>query len=63
MSNVAKKRRLFTMKRNQFLAVKNKKSSGMGVWSIVGGIALVAVAAGVVMSLPDIKRYMKIRNM
>lgn len=51
------------MKQNQSLALRSKKSSGAGVWSIVGGIALVAVAAGVVMSLPDIKRYMKIRNM
>ena len=39
------------------------RSSGVGLWSIVGGVALVAVAALVVVNLPDIKRYIKISTM
>lgn len=35
----------------------------MGLWSILGGVALVAVAAVVVVSIPDIKRYIKISTM
>jgi hypothetical protein len=35
----------------------------MNIWSIVGGVALVAVAAAVIVSLPDIKRYIKISTM
>jgi hypothetical protein len=33
------------------------------VWKIVGGMALAVVAAGVVASLNDIKRYIKISTM
>ncbi len=52
------------MKRNQSLAMREQKSSlGMGLWSIVGGAVLVAVAAAVIVSIPDIQRYMKIRSM
>jgi len=32
-------------------------------WKIVGGMALAAVAAGVLASLKDIKRYVKISTM
>lgn len=35
----------------------------MSIWYVIGGAALAVVAAGVIMSLPDIKRYMKIRDM
>ncbi len=35
----------------------------MNMWSIVGGAALLLAAAAVVMSLPDIKRYIKISRM
>ncbi len=35
----------------------------MTVWSIVGGAALLLAAAAVVVSLPDIKRYIKISSM
>ncbi|GAC1400900.1 MAG: hypothetical protein NVSMB56_16040 [Pyrinomonadaceae bacterium] len=42
---------------------RSKKSSDAGMWSIIGGAALVLVAAVVVVSLPDIKRYIKISTM
>jgi hypothetical protein len=35
----------------------------MNMWSIVGGAALLLAAAAVVVSLPDIKRYIKISRM
>jgi hypothetical protein len=35
----------------------------MNIWSIVGGVALIAAAAAVIVSLPDIKRYIKISTM
>lgn len=38
-------------------------SSGHLVWKIVGGMALAAVAAGVITSLRDIKRYLRISTM
>jgi hypothetical protein len=33
------------------------------MWSFVGGAALLLAAAAVVVSLPDIKRYIKISRM
>ena len=42
---------------------REEHSSGIGALSIVGGIALVGVAALVIVSLPDIKRYIKISTM
>lgn len=38
-------------------------SAGIGALTIIGGIALVGVAALVITSLPDIKRYYKISTM
>ncbi len=35
----------------------------MTLWSVIGGIAIVAAAAAVIVSLPDIKRYIKISQM
>ncbi len=35
----------------------------MGVWSIVGGVTLAAVAGLVIMSFADIRRYIKISRM
>jgi hypothetical protein len=35
----------------------------MNVWAILGGVAVVAMAVGVIVSLPDIKRYIKISTM
>ncbi len=40
-----------------------RSESNSGTWSIVGGVTLLALAAAVVVSLPDIKRYLKIRAM
>lgn len=40
-----------------------RESSGIGVWSIVGGAALVLLAAGLIVNLPDIKRYYKMSTM
>ena len=51
------------MKQNQSLERRGRRSSGMNVWSIFGGAALVLAAAAVVVSLPDIKRYIKISRM
>ena len=42
---------------------REEMSSGIGVGSIVGGILLLGVAALVIVSLPDIKRYIKIITM
>jgi hypothetical protein len=36
---------------------------GISIWSIVGGAALLAMAAAVIVSIPDIKRYIKISTM
>ncbi len=38
-------------------------SAGNTAWKIVGGTALALVAAAVIVSLPDIKRYIKISTM
>ncbi len=51
------------MKQNQSLERRVKKPSGMSMWSIVGGAAMLLAAAAVVVSLPDIKRYIKISRM
>jgi len=51
------------MKRSDSLQKREKESCNMNTWAIVGGLALVAVAAVVVVSLPDIKRYIKISTM
>ncbi len=42
---------------------QEENSSGIGALGIVGGIALLGIAALVVVSLPDIKRYIKISTM
>lgn len=51
------------MKQNQALVRRDRKSSGVSLWSIVGSAVLVLAAAAVIVSLPDIKRYIKISNM
>lgn len=51
------------MQQNQSLERRNRRPTGMNMWSIVGGAALLLAAAAVVMSLPDIKRYIKISRM
>lgn len=42
---------------------REDNSGGIGALTIIGGIALVGVAALVITSLPDIKRYIKISTM
>jgi hypothetical protein len=51
------------MKKNQSLERRSRGSSGINLWSIVGGAALMVMAAAVIVSLPDIKRYIKISTM
>lgn len=51
------------MKKSESFGLKRRRPSGVSVWYIVGGAALVAVAAGLFTSLHDIRRYMKIRSM
>lgn len=38
-------------------------SSHVSGWRLVGGAVLALVAYGVITSLPDIKRYLRIRRM
>lgn len=35
----------------------------MNLWSIIGGAAILVAAAAVIVSIPDIKRYIKISTM
>ena len=51
------------MNRNQSLERREKSSSGVTIWSIVGGAMIVAAAAALIVSIPDIKRYIKISTM
>ncbi len=49
---------------NQQLSRHQGESSiGGTAWKIVGGAALALAAAAVIVSLPDIKRYIKISTM
>ncbi|HEY0547744.1 MAG TPA: hypothetical protein VGC91_20355 [Pyrinomonadaceae bacterium] len=51
------------MKHDESLERDHRKSSHVSIWYIVGGAALVLVAAGVLTSLHDIRRYLRIRSM
>jgi hypothetical protein len=53
------------MKRSEALERRDRdrRSSGVNMWSIVGGAMLVVAAAAVIVSIPDIKRYIKISTM
>jgi hypothetical protein len=51
------------MTQNQSLARRSRRPGGFTVWSIVGSAALALAAAAVIVSLPDIKRYIKISRM
>jgi hypothetical protein len=42
---------------------RRKKDSNHLLWKIAGGAALALVGAGVIRSLPDIKRYIRISTM
>ncbi len=51
--------------KNERMARRESKdsNSGLGVWSAIGGIALLGVAAVFISALPDLKRYIKISRM
>lgn len=51
------------VRRDNTSARKNHNSGGLSMWSVVGGAALVALAAAVIVNLSDIKRYIKISTM
>ncbi|HWP44013.1 MAG TPA: hypothetical protein VNO14_12295 [Blastocatellia bacterium] len=40
-----------------------KKKSNHTAWKVIGGTALALVAAGLIVNLPDIKKYIKISTM
>ena len=42
---------------------RDESSVAATAWKIVGGTAVALVAAAVIISLPDIKRYIKISTM
>lgn len=42
---------------------RTDQSHGISIWQAVGGIALIGLAAIVIVTLPDIKRYIKISSM
>ncbi len=42
---------------------RDQQSSGIGVWSIVGGAALALLAAAIIYNFQDLKRYYKISTM
>lgn len=51
------------MKRDEALEKGGRKSSHANIWYIVGGATLVLVAATLITSLHDIRRYLRIRSM
>ena len=59
-----RQKNLETRDRKMMRREGNESDGGkLGVWSLVGGIALVGVAALVISALPDLKRYLKISRM
>ncbi|MFN7949777.1 MAG: hypothetical protein U0Z53_30770 [Blastocatellia bacterium] len=50
----------FNLRANPF---KRRHKSNHWVLKLIGGAAAAAVAAGVITSLPDIKRYIRISSM
>jgi hypothetical protein len=51
------------MKHKESLETGRRKSSHVNVWYIVGGAVLALAAAGLITSLHDIRRYLRIRSM
>ncbi|CAN5824598.1 hypothetical protein BH20ACI4_BH20ACI4_03720 [soil metagenome] len=47
----------------QMMEHRCETSAGTTAWKIVGGAVLALTAAAVIVSLPDIKRYIKISTM
>jgi hypothetical protein len=54
------KREISKYKDEEFEPVSRHYKTGSNVWKTVGGIALLGLASLIVVSLPDIKRYIKI---
>jgi hypothetical protein len=48
---------------NNLFGYRRKKHSNYLFWKIAGGAALALVGAGIIRSLPDIKRYIRISTM
>lgn len=48
---------------NQRISTGRNESSAGTAWKIVGGVTVALIAAAVIMSLPDLKRYIKISTM
>jgi len=44
-------------------SANQRKHSGHRVWKLVGGVALAVVAAGLIASMGDIRRYIRITRM
>lgn len=42
---------------------RGRRSAGVGLWSVVGGAALLAAAYVLVKNFPDIRRYIKMEMM
>jgi len=47
----------------QMTRYRNESSAAATAWKVVGGTAVALIAAAVIISLPDIKRYIKISTM
>ncbi len=50
-------------KHNRQMVRRNESSIGDMAWKILGGALLAVTVAAIVVSLPDIKRYIKISTM
>ena len=55
--------RLESRENREYFERRDEDSSGIPVWKILGGAALILAATAVIISLPDIKRYIKISTM
>ena len=51
------------MQRDESLKARGRNSSNFSIWHIVGGAVLVLAAVGVIKTIPDIQRYLRIRAM
>ncbi len=51
------------MKRDESLEARGRSASHFSLWYVVGGAVLVLAAVGVIKTLPDIQRYLRIRAM
>ena len=47
----------------QMARYRDESSAAATAWKIVGGTAVALITAAVIISLPDIKRYIKISTM